>query len=116
MTNMFGYKQIKKVSKQIRGVTYKKSDISETPKEGYIPLLRANNIAGRRINYDELVFIKQESVRDDQLLENFDILIATSSGSKKIVGKSAQYYISKYEKRSEEHTSELQSRGNLVCR
>jgi|SRR5690625_2934474 len=98
MTNMFGYKQIKKVSKQIRGVTYKKSDISETPKEGYIPLLRANNIAGRRINYDELVFIKQESVRDDQLLENFDILIATSSGSKKIVGKSAQYYISKYEK------------------
>jgi type I restriction enzyme S subunit len=75
---------------QIRGVSYKKSDVSEVPKEGYIPLLRANNIQAGKLVFSDVIYVKKELVKDNQLIKKGDIVIAASSGSKEVVGKSGQ--------------------------
>lgn len=72
----------------IRGVSYKKNDASDSPVEGSFPVLRANNI-GNRINFDGLVYVPRDNIRDEQFVRRGDILIAMSSGSKKLVGKAA---------------------------
>jgi type I restriction enzyme S subunit len=72
----------------VRGVTYSKSDASDVPTEGHLPILRANNI-GTVLNFDELVFIKKSRISDEQVLRRGDYLIALSSGSKNLVGKAA---------------------------
>jgi type I restriction enzyme, S subunit len=75
---------------QIRGVSYKKSDVSEVPKEGYIPLLRANNIQAGKLVFSDVIYVKKELVKENQLIKKGDIVIAASSGSKEVVGKSGQ--------------------------
>ena len=72
----------------IRGVSYKKNDASDSPVEGSFPVLRANNI-GNGINFDGLVYVPRDNIRDEQFVRRGDILIAMSSGSKKLVGKAA---------------------------
>lgn len=72
----------------IRGVSYKKNDASGSPVEGSFPVLRANNI-GYGINFDDLVYVPRDNIRDEQFVRRGDILIAMSSGSKKLVGKAA---------------------------
>jgi len=76
------------VFRVIRGVSYKKNDASDVPVEGSFPVLRANNI-GDGINFDDLVYVPKENIRDEQFIRRGDILIAMSSGSKKLVGKAA---------------------------
>lgn len=72
----------------IRGVSYKKNDASDSPVEGSFPVLRANNI-GNGINFDGLVYVPRDNIRDEQFVRRGDILLAMSSGSKKLVGKAA---------------------------
>lgn len=72
-----------------RGVTYRKPDARGSTDDGYLPLLRANNI-DQVVNFDDLVFVPEGLVSDDQRLQPFDIIIAMSSGSKRLVGKAAQ--------------------------
>lgn len=72
-----------------RGVTYRKPDARSGPENGFLPLLRANNI-NQTINFDDLVYVPEHLVSTDQRLRPFDIVIAMSSGSKKLVGKAAQ--------------------------
>jgi type I restriction enzyme S subunit len=72
----------------IRGVSYKKNDASDSPVGGSFPVLRANNI-GNGINFDSLVYVPRNNIRDEQFVRRGDILIAMSSGSKKLVGKAA---------------------------
>ncbi len=72
----------------IRGVTYSKSDVSDSAGEGYLPILRANNIA-IRLNHENPVFVKRERISPDQFLRRGDFMIALSSGSKNLVGKAA---------------------------
>ncbi|MBV2096902.1 MAG: restriction endonuclease subunit S [Candidatus Thiodiazotropha sp. (ex Codakia orbicularis)] len=74
----------------VRGVTYKKHDAQESAFEGGIALLRANNI-GMSVNFDNLVYVPQQLVRDEQQLVKGDLLIAMSSGSASLVGKAAQF-------------------------
>ena len=78
------------VCEQIRGVSYKPKDAALEPGYGYVTLLRANNIHEGLINHDELVFVRQECVLDFQYLRKGDVLVCTSSGSVKLVGKAAQ--------------------------
>ncbi len=73
----------------IRGVTYKKSEASDVPLEGYLPLLRANNIRGM-LNFDNLVYVPRNLISEQQIIRTGDVLIAMSSGSKALVGKAAQ--------------------------
>jgi len=77
------------VCEQVRGVSYSKSDASETPKINFLPVLRANNIYDSNINFDKLVFVEENNIKAKQLLKKGDVLVATSSGSIEIVGKAA---------------------------
>ncbi len=72
----------------IRGVSYKKHNASDIPVKGSFPVLRANNI-GNGLNFDGLVYVPHDNIRDEQFVRLGDILIAMSSGSKKLVGKAA---------------------------
>jgi type I restriction enzyme S subunit len=72
----------------VRGVTYSKSDVSESPRPGFVPILRANNI-GPSLTHDDPVFVRSARVSPDQYLRRGDYMIALSSGSKNLVGKAA---------------------------
>ena len=75
----------------VRGVSYKKQEVTDTAELGYLPVLRATNIQDRELMLgEELVYVKAEKVSDSQLLRMGDVIIAMSSGSKSVVGKSAQ--------------------------
>lgn len=73
----------------IRGVTYEKDDVQDAQSSGYICLLRANNIANGNINYDNVVYVKENKISKDQLLMQNDVFICMSSGSKDHIGKTA---------------------------
>lgn len=73
----------------IRGVSYGKSLSSLTKKDGYTPILRANNIQ-KDLVLDDLVYVPSNIVKEEQNIRKGDIVLAMSSGSKDLVGKSAQ--------------------------
>ena len=75
----------------LRGVTYKKEDSSKESKSDFLPILRATNIQDNKIITDsDLVFVHKSLISKNQLLKIGDIVVATSSGSKHLVGKTAQ--------------------------
>ena len=74
----------------VRGVTYKRQETTDTSSPGYLPILRATNIQDRQLLLEELVYVKDEKVSDSQLLHRGDVIMAMSSGSKSVVGKSVQ--------------------------
>jgi type I restriction enzyme, S subunit len=77
------------VSELIRGVTYSKEYATDKPQDGYIPVLRATNIQESRLVLEsDLVFVPDSNVSTNQRLRAGDIVVATSSGSKHLVGKS----------------------------
>lgn len=92
MMNKSEWKKVRlgDITIQIRGVTYKKSDVCEKEIENFIPLLRANNIKDSKIIYNDVVFVNQNNVSENQILRKNDILICTSSGSLDLVGKAGQ--------------------------
>jgi type I restriction enzyme S subunit len=73
--------------KQIRGISYKPTDISATHEIDYIPILKANNITENGLNEKKLIYIHKSKVKNEQLIKKGDLLLAASSGSKEIVGK-----------------------------
>lgn len=74
----------------IRGVTYTKEDVG-TAKNGYIPILRANNIQNDKLDYNDLVWVIKSRISHDQFLHQGDVVVATSSGSRHLVGKAASF-------------------------
>ncbi|MBN1195574.1 MAG: restriction endonuclease subunit S [Methanomicrobiaceae archaeon] len=76
------------MSSLIRGVSYKKGQETNEPSEGYIPLIRANNIQNT-IQFEGLKYVPSNLVSSEKLLQEGDVVIALSSGSKKVVGKAA---------------------------
>lgn len=72
----------------IRGVTYKKEQSFGVPGPGRLPILRANNI-DNEISFDDLVYVEEGLVSGEQKVRMGDIVLAMSSGSKRMVGKSA---------------------------
>ncbi|MBO5011839.1 MAG: restriction endonuclease subunit S, partial [Elusimicrobiaceae bacterium] len=75
----------------LKGVTYSQTDVGTENGIGMLPILRANNINENQLNYQNLVWIKRERISQKQLLQAGDVIVATSSGSKKLVGKSASF-------------------------
>ena len=74
----------------VRGVTFKKSDASSEQSPGLVPIARAGNVEPGRSRLDQdLIYVSKDRVAIDQYLRTGDILVATSSGSPKVVGKSA---------------------------
>lgn len=82
---------ISAVADFVRGVTYKKPQSRTEPGAGFMPLLRATNIDGDALHVNrELVFVPAELVKDGQHLRKGDVVLATSSGSSTVVGKSGR--------------------------
>ena len=74
---------------QIRGVSYKPTDLRDFQDENSVPLLRANNIQDGNLNLDDVIYVSKNKVAEKQYLKKGDILICASSGSKELVGKAA---------------------------
>ena len=76
---------------QIRGVSYKPSDVIDSASAEAIPILRANNITyDGHITLDDIVWVSKLRVKPQQMIKRGDILVCASSGSKGLVGKAAQ--------------------------
>lgn len=80
------------IAEKIRGVSYGREDVFNESKEDRIPVLRANGIEDNKITYEDLVYVKTSRINSSQLLREGDVLIAMSSGSKNLVGKTAQFF------------------------
>lgn len=75
---------------QIRGVTYSKHDAVMSPMPGYKPVLRANNISRRGLEYEDLVYVPAARISLRQHVMADDVVVAVSSGSLDVVGKAAR--------------------------
>ena len=85
--------RLRDVATVINGVTYKPSDIRYPSCDGSIPILRATNIQNGALDLSDTVYIDVNKVAQQQMLQNGDIIICASSGSKNLVGKAAQITI-----------------------
>jgi type I restriction enzyme S subunit len=74
----------------IRGVGFDKSDVRYEAGYGYIPILRAGNIAEELDCGNDLVWVPERLVAVEQFLQEGDLAICMSSGSAAVVGKTAQ--------------------------
>jgi type I restriction enzyme, S subunit len=77
--------------KQIRGISYKPNEVRDFPLDNYLPIIKANNITDNGFDDFSLIFIHQKKIRPEQLIRTGDIILAASSGSKKIIGKNIQF-------------------------
>lgn len=87
---IFNLNTLQCIARIIKGVTYSKKDLG-TPKSGYLPILRANNIQNDKLDYNNLVWISKSRISPAQFLRRGDVVVATSSGSKHLVGKTASF-------------------------
>lgn len=76
----------------IRGVTFDKADVSAAPRPGLVPILRAGNIGagGDLDTQNDLLWVPEARVDEEQMLRTNDIVICMSSGSPEVVGKTAR--------------------------
>lgn len=81
--------KIGNISTQIRGVSYSKSDAVSNMQEGYLPVLRANNIQEQGLILEDFVYVPESKVSEKQRILAGDVVIAASSGSISLVGKAA---------------------------
>lgn len=78
------------VADVVRGVTYSADDVSDGPRDGYLPILRAGNI-GEELNIgNDLVWVPANLIRAAQKVRQNDLVMCTSSGSAEVVGKLAK--------------------------
>ena len=80
---------VNEISSLVRGVSYNKSEALKTSKDGFLPIIRATNI-NKQLNFDDLVYVPNSCISSEQMIRKFDVIFAMSSGSKDLVGKSAQ--------------------------
>ena len=83
-------RSLEKRVEYVRGVTYKAAaDLHEELDDSSYVLLRANNIQGGELKFDDVQYVDRSKVKPKQLLRRGDILVCASSGSKGLVGKAA---------------------------
>jgi type I restriction enzyme S subunit len=78
------------VAKVVKGVSFDKSEVSDSESIGLVPILRAGNIGAQLDTVNDLVWVPKARVSTEQRLTAGDIAIAMSSGSPAVVGKTAQ--------------------------
>jgi len=86
-------KKLGEIGKCIRGVSYNGDiDLYEYDNVNSIRLMRSNNIHEATLNFDSLQYVNQNRVKPIQIMQDFDILICMANGSKRLVGKTAQFF------------------------
>ena len=73
----------------IRGVSYKPYQAFYESGTGRTMLLRSNNIQDNVLTFDDVVYVSEECIGDEQYMRYDDILICAANGSRNLVGKSA---------------------------
>ena len=86
-------KMVSEVATQIRGVSYKPTDLHDYIDEDSVILLRANNIDNGQLNFDNVLFVDKSKVAELQYLQKGDILICASSGSIDLVEHFARLFV-----------------------
>ncbi|EJS2611491.1 restriction endonuclease subunit S [Vibrio alginolyticus] len=74
----------------IRGVTYKKNQSSNVARADFLPVIRANNIQQGKLIFEDLVYVESHLIKSQQIILKDDVVVAMSSGSKSVVGKTAK--------------------------
>jgi type I restriction enzyme S subunit len=85
----WSYSRLDEVATIIRGVTYSSKDVMPSGLSDAVMLLRATNIQKGVLDLLDPVWIPRALVKPQQMLIVGDLVIASSSGSIQIVGKSA---------------------------
>jgi type I restriction enzyme S subunit len=79
------------VAKIIRGVSFSKEERSLKWFKGGIPILRANNIKENgTLDLNDLMYVIDSKISDEQKLQIDDIVVVASSGNKQLVGKNVR--------------------------
>jgi len=86
----FRFKPLGQIAEIIRGVTYTKTEARAESGPGLVPLLRATNIESSLMLEGQLIYVPERFVNEAQFVQMGDIVIASSSGSLSVVGKSAR--------------------------
>ena len=73
----------------IRGVSYKPYQAFYESGAGRTMLLRSNNIQDNVLTFDDVVYVSEECIGDEQYMRCGDVLICAANGSRNLVGKSA---------------------------
>ena len=74
----------------VRGVSFDGDEAIDVSKEGYVPILRAGNIGDELYIQDDLVWVPEKRVSEEQYFQVGDIAICMASGSPAVLGKTAQ--------------------------
>jgi restriction endonuclease S subunit len=90
MKNKFQTVRLNECCEFIRGVTFQNGDVRTIAEPGFIPLLRAGNISNILDLQNDLFWIPERLTSPAQKMKVGDIAICLSSGSPKVVGKTAQ--------------------------
>ncbi|MEC0694178.1 restriction endonuclease subunit S [Bacillus atrophaeus] len=78
------------VSKVLRGVSYKKHQVEDQKNDNNLLVLRGGNIQdGTILNQGDNVYVSNELVKEEQRLQKNDVVIVSSTGSSKVIGKAA---------------------------
>lgn len=75
----------------IRGVSYKPDDLRKSVEEDTTVLLRSNNIQDGCLNFDDIQIVPTSIVSEQQILNEGDVAVCMSNGSRQLVGKSGVY-------------------------
>ena len=71
-----------------RGVSYKKNDAHSERLDGDYLIMRGGNILEGAINTDaDNVYVNRRLVQEEQLVKKYDIIIVSSTGSSKVIGR-----------------------------
>ena len=84
-------KRFKDLGECIRGVSYKPIDLRPAVCPNVATLLRSNNIRDGRLNFHDVQFVSNNTVRPEQKLRNSDVVICMSNGNRALVGKTGQF-------------------------
>lgn len=76
----------------VRGVAYNPdADLADGDTEQTVRLLRSNNVQGSEIVRNGLQFVNRRRVRNDQYLQDGDLLLCMANGSRDLVGKAGRF-------------------------
>jgi type I restriction enzyme S subunit len=78
------------IAEVVRGVSYKKDQVEQFKNTNTSLVIRGGNIQeGKLVNQDDDVYVKNDIINENQRLQEKDVLLVSSTGSNKVIGKAA---------------------------
>ena len=84
--------ELRQLGHVVRGVAYNPgTDLADSDTEQTVRLLRSNNVQSGEIVRSGLQFVDRRRVRNDQYLQDGDLLLCMANGSRDLVGKTGRF-------------------------